>query len=183
MTGATSGQASVMTPWITTVSASRPQTTLEIPIPRYLQISWMAVRAAGSPLVARWQIMRTRAATLPDPANDLLIEVPNAPAGLGPGARVPVILSSGVRSGYLLPRDAVLYDENGPYVFKKSERKTQKTDGKTSFVPVKVKLLAAAGGDWLTEGLDDDDAVVVQGAGVLWSLQGMAGQAPDDDDD
>jgi len=24
---------------------------------------------------------------------------------------------------------------------------------------------------------------VVQGAGVLWSLQGMAGHAPDDDDD
>jgi len=113
----------------------------------------------------------------------LLIEVPNAPAGLGPGARVPVTLSSAVRSGFLLPRDAVLYDENGAYVFKKSERKTQKTDDKTSFVPVKVKLLAAAGGDWLTEGLDDDDEVVVQGAGVLWSLQGMAGHAPDDDDD
>jgi hypothetical protein len=44
-------------------------------------------------------------------------------------------------------------------------------------------LLAAAGGDWLTEGLDDDDEVVVQGAGVLWSLQGMAGHVPDDDDD
>ena len=43
--------------------------------------------------------------------------------------------------------------------------------------------LAAAGADWLTDGLDDDDEVVVQGAGVLWSLQGMAGRAPDDDDD
>jgi len=113
----------------------------------------------------------------------LLIEVPNAPAGLGPGARVPVTLSSAVRSGFLLPREAVLYDENGAYVFKKSERKTPKTDDKTSFLPVRVKLLAAAGGDWLTEGLDDDDEVVVQGAGVLWSLQGMAGHASDDDDD
>jgi hypothetical protein len=112
----------------------------------------------------------------------LLIEVPNAPAGLGPGARVPVTLSSGARSGFLLPREAVLYDENGAYVFKRSERKTQKTD-KTSFVPVKVKLLAAAGDAWLTEGLDDDDEVVVRGAGVLWSLQAMAGQAPDNDDD
>jgi hypothetical protein len=113
----------------------------------------------------------------------LLIEVPNAPAGLGPGARVPVTLSSAVRSGFLLPRDAVLYDEQGPYVFKQSERKNPKAADKTSFVPVKVKLLAAAGSDWLTEGLDDDDEVVVQGAGVLWSLQGMAGRVPDDDDD
>jgi len=113
----------------------------------------------------------------------LLIEVPNAPVGLGPGARVPVTLSGAVRSGYLLPRDAVLYNENGAYVFKQSERKTGKSADKTSFVAVKVKLLAAAGADWLTDGLDDDDEVVVQGAGVLWSLQGMAGRAPDDDDD
>jgi tetrahydromethanopterin S-methyltransferase subunit H len=113
----------------------------------------------------------------------LLIEVPNAPVGLGTGARLSVSLTSGARSGFLLPRAAIIYDENGAYAFKRSERKTQKTVGKTSFVPVKVKLLAAAGDDWLTEGLDDDDEVVVQGAGVLWSLQGMAGQAPDDDDD
>ena len=113
----------------------------------------------------------------------LLIEVPNAPAGLGPGARVPVTLSSAVRSGFLLPRDAVLYDEKGPYVFKQIERKNAKSADKTSFVPETKKILAAASSDWKTEGLDGDDEVVVQGAGVLWSLQGMAGQAPDDDDD
>ena len=48
----------------------------------------------------------------------LLIEVPNAPAGLGPGARIPVALLTADRQGLLLPRDALLYDERGAYVYK-----------------------------------------------------------------
>ena len=43
----------------------------------------------------------------------LLVEVPSAPAGLSAGARVPVALINSERAGMLLPRDALLYDENG----------------------------------------------------------------------
>ena len=31
-------------------------------------------------------------------------------------------------------------------------------------------------------GVDDDDNIVVRGAGVLWALQGVGAQQPDDDD-
>jgi hypothetical protein len=110
----------------------------------------------------------------------LLIEVQSAPAGLGPGARVPVALLWGERKGLLLPRDALLYDENGAYVYK---RLTKKTDAeKARFVAVKVNILLPHGDGWLVEGVDDDDDIVVHGAGVLWSLQGVGAQQHDDDD-
>jgi len=111
----------------------------------------------------------------------LLIEVQNAPAGLGPGARVPVTLLTAERSGMLLPRDAVLYDENGAYVYKQLAGKA--ADAKARYVPVKVTLLVPYGDGWLVAGVDDDDNIVVRGAGVLWSLQGMSAYAADDDDD
>jgi hypothetical protein len=111
----------------------------------------------------------------------LLIEVKNAPAGLGPGARVPIALLSAQRSSLLVPREAVLYDENGAYVYKQLSR--QPNEQKTRYAPVKVTLLLAYGDGWLVEGVDDDDNIVVQGAGVLWSLQGMGGHAVDDDED
>jgi len=38
------------------------------------------------------------------------------------------------------------------------------------------------GDGWLVEGVDDDDNIVVRGAGVLWALQGVGAQQPDDDD-
>jgi hypothetical protein len=111
----------------------------------------------------------------------LLIEVQSAPAGLGPGARVPVALLTAERKGLLLPRDALLYDENGAYVYKQL---TKKTDAeKARYVPVKVTLLLPYGDGWLVEGVDDDDNIVVHGAGVLWSLQGVGAQQHDDDDD
>ena len=110
----------------------------------------------------------------------LLIEVPDAPAGLGPGARVRVALLTAERAGLLLPRDALLYDENGAYVYKQL---TQKTDAeKTRYAPVKVKLLLPYGDGWLVEGVDDDDNIVVRGAGVLWLLQGVGARQNDDDD-
>jgi hypothetical protein len=37
-----------------------------------------------------------------------------------------------------------------------------------------------AGSGWLVSGVDADDAVVVRGLGLLWSMQGGA---PIDDDD
>ena len=110
----------------------------------------------------------------------LLVEVPNAPAGLGPGARVPIALLTAERSGRLVPRDAVLYDANGAYVYKQSNGKSG--DGKTRYASLKVTLLVPFGDAWLVDGVDDDDDIVVHGAGVLWSLQGMGAHAVDDDD-
>lgn len=110
----------------------------------------------------------------------LLIEVPSAPMGLGPGAHVPVALLSAERKGLLIPRDAVLYDENGAYVYRQL---TQKTDAdKARYAAVKVNLLRTFAEGWLVDGIDDDDNIVVQGAGVLWSLQGVGAQQSDDDD-
>jgi hypothetical protein len=111
----------------------------------------------------------------------LLIEVPNAPAGLGPGARIPVALLTVDRKGLLLPREALLYDEHGAYVYKQL---TKKSDAeKTQYVSARVSLLLPLGDGWLVEGVDDDDNIVVRGAGVLWSLQGVGAQQHDDDDD
>jgi hypothetical protein len=111
----------------------------------------------------------------------LLIEVPNAPAGLGPGARIPVALLAADRQGLLLPRDALLYDERGAYVYKQL---AQKSDAdKALYAAVRVNLLLPLGDGWLVEGVDDDDNIVVHGAGVLWSLQGVGAQQHDDDDD
>ena len=110
-----------------------------------------------------------------------LIEVPNAPAGLGPGARLRVALLTAERAGLLLPRDALLYDENGAYVYKQLTKKTEAE--KARYAPVKVRLLLPYGEGWLVEGIDDDDNIVVRGAGVLWSLQGVGARQNDEDDD
>lgn len=110
----------------------------------------------------------------------LLLEIQNAPAGLGPGARVPVTLFTAQRSGLLLPRDAILYDESGAYVYKQLVAKAG--DDKVRYAAVKVTLLLPYGDGWLVDGVDDDDNIVVRGAGVLWSLQGVGVYAVDDDD-
>jgi len=111
----------------------------------------------------------------------LLVEVQNAPLGLGPGARIPIALLTEDRTGLLLPRDALLYDENGAYVFKRLSKKAG--DNKMRYAPVKVSLLLPYGDGWLVDGVDDDDDIVVHGAGVLWSLQGVGAHAVADDDD
>jgi len=111
----------------------------------------------------------------------LLIEVPNVPLGLGPGARVPVALFGTERSGLLLPREALLYEEHGAYVYKQLARTAG--DDKTRYAPVKVTLLLPYGESFLVAGVDDDDEIVVQGAGVLWALEGVGAHAVDDDDD
>jgi hypothetical protein len=110
----------------------------------------------------------------------LLLEIQNAPAGLGPGARVPVTLLMAQREGLLIPREAILYDEHGAYVYKQLTPKAG--EQQMRYVAVKVLLLAAFGDGWLVNGVDDDDDIVVRGAGVLWSLQGVGVNAPDDDD-
>jgi hypothetical protein len=113
----------------------------------------------------------------------LLVEVPRAPLGLGPGARVPVALLIEGRPGLLLPRASILYDENGAYVYKQLAPKPgEKT---TRYAVVRVKLLTPNGDGWVVEGVDDDDNIVVHGAAVLWSLQGVGvhGSADEDDDE
>lgn len=107
----------------------------------------------------------------------LLIEVPDAPAGLGPGARMALALLPAQRSGLLLPREALLYDENGAYVYKQ----LMQAGGKTRYAPLKVRLMLPLGDGWLVDGVDGDDNIVVRGAGVLWSLQGV-GVAQQEDD-
>jgi hypothetical protein len=111
----------------------------------------------------------------------LLIEVRNPPAGLAPGARIPVALLSTERQGLLLPNDALLYGEDGAYVYKEVAPKTP--DAKVRYLPVKVTPLVPYGDGWLVTGVDDDDDIVVRGAGVLWSLEGMGAHPVDDDDD
>jgi hypothetical protein len=111
----------------------------------------------------------------------VLTEVRTPPPGLGPGARVPVALLGTSRAGVLVPRDAVLYDESGALVYKQLAKKPG--DQQTRYAPVRVKLIQAQGDGWIVDGVDDDDDVVVHGAGVLWSLQGIVGHAAGDNDD
>ena len=111
----------------------------------------------------------------------VLIEVDNAPAGLGPGARVPVTLLGTKQSGVLVPRDALLYDDGGAMVYRQVAAKPG--DKETRYGAVRVKLLQAQGDSWLVGGIDNDDDIVVHGAGVLWSLQGIVGHAAGDIDD
>jgi hypothetical protein len=108
----------------------------------------------------------------------VLLGLARPPAGLGAGARVPVSLEMAERSGFLLPRDALLFDEVGAYVFKQLRAKPKE---KLRYVRVNVKLLLPHGGQWLLQGVDDDDDIVVAGAGVLWSLEGLRGRVVDDD--
>jgi hypothetical protein len=109
----------------------------------------------------------------------LLVGVGNAPVGLSPGARVPIALMMAKHSGVLLPREAVLYDERGAYVF---EQVTDKSEpGTAHYARHNVQLLQRQGAGWLVSGVDNADDIVFQGAGVLWSLQGSGAQAADDD--
>lgn len=110
-----------------------------------------------------------------------LLAISSAPAGLGPGARVPVTLIGAATSGVLVSKDALVYEEGGAFVYKQLAKKVG--DEKTHYRAVKVKLLSPQDGAWIVDGIDDDDDIVVHGAGVLWSLQGVAGQPADDDDD
>jgi hypothetical protein len=111
----------------------------------------------------------------------ILIEIEGPPPGLAAGARVPLTLFGAVREGMFLPREAVLYDEKGAYVYKQLAAKDPK--GKMRYAAVRVSLLVPYRDGWLVQGVDDDDDIVVKGAGVLWSLEGVGARAADDDED
>jgi hypothetical protein len=109
----------------------------------------------------------------------LLLAVERSPLGLSAGARLPVTLLSEQRNGRLLRRDAIFFDDKGAYVFRRLAGKAGNAGNVISFGTVRVTLLFASDDGWLVEGIDDDDAVVVHGAGALWSLQEMHGEADD----
>ena len=109
----------------------------------------------------------------------LLLEIAHPPPGLGAGAELPVILQGDYRDGRVVPDGALLYGEQGVYVYHELPDKTK--DGAAQFAPAAVILLQPVGDGWLVTGLQADDRVVVRGAGVLWSLQGL-GNISDEDD-
>jgi hypothetical protein len=100
-----------------------------------------------------------------------LLEVDHAPAGLGPGARLRITLEGAPVAGLLVPAASLLYGDAGAYVYRQGSAKTR--DGKLQYAPATVKLLAPEGDGWLVDGLASTDTIVVHGAGVLWSLQGL----------
>lgn len=110
----------------------------------------------------------------------MLIELSTAPQGLGAGARVPVYLLQSEHEGLLVPRDAMIYEQTGTYVYRQMPGKAG--ESKTRYQPVKVTLLRSYGDGWLVRGLNRTDDIVVHGAGVLWSLQAIGAQVDDDDD-
>ena len=100
-----------------------------------------------------------------------LLEIDRRPAGLGPGARAHVQLQGAPVGGVLVPTAALLYGEQGAYVYR--EISGSGTD-RSQYAAAPVRLLARVGDGWLVEGLGRTDSIVVQGAGVLWSLEGIS---------
>ncbi len=100
-----------------------------------------------------------------------LLLVERAPAGLGAGARTAVHLKSGVQSGLLVPAAALVYAEEGACVYRRIAGQQKDT---FSYESVKVHPLVRVGAGWVIDGLGPGDQVVVQGVGVLWSLEGIA---------
>jgi hypothetical protein len=109
----------------------------------------------------------------------LLLRMRNPPAGLGPGAQLPVMLRGADLAGRLVPDGALLYGRNGAYVYRAVAGDAR--DGDTRFAPLRVSLLQQVGKAWLVSGLRAGDRIVVQGAGVLWSMQGLDNKSQDDD--
>ena len=100
-----------------------------------------------------------------------LLEVDHAPPGLGPGARATVRLAGAAVQGLLVPAASLIYAEQGTYVYRQVKGEKRDT---FAYEAVPVKPLTRVGPAWLVDGLGRADQIVVQGAGVLWSLQGIA---------
>jgi hypothetical protein len=100
-----------------------------------------------------------------------LLQIDHRPEGLGPGARARVQLQAAPVRGVLVPTAALLYGEQGAYVYR--EVSGSGAD-KSQYAAAPVRLLARVGDGWLVDGLGRTDSIVVQGAGVLWSLAGIS---------
>jgi len=101
-----------------------------------------------------------------------LLEVERAPQGLAPGARAGVLLQTAPAAGLLVPATALVYSPDGAFVYRES--RATAPDG-LQYALVPVRPLARVGAAWLVAGLGRGDEIVVQGAGVLWSMQGIGG--------
>jgi hypothetical protein len=99
-----------------------------------------------------------------------LLQLERTAQGLGPGARTEVRLQAAATSGLLVPAEALVYAEKGPYVYR---RHGTSDAARFHYEAVAVRPLSRVGSAWLVDGLTPTDQVVVQGAGVLWSLQGI----------
>ena len=142
------------------------------------------VSVDGTPVAARVLGPLQRSAT-DSQSVGLLLQIDHAPGGIGAGARVLVSLQGGSDKGVLVPSAALLYGEHGTYVYRRSSDTANGNgngNGKQQFTPVPVKLLQAAGDAWLVQGIDDDDFIVANGAGVLWSLQGLGTYSAEEED-
>jgi hypothetical protein len=104
-------------------------------------------------------------------ASGWLLQIERRPEGLGPGARTHVRLQVAPVGGMLVPAAALLYGEQGAYVYREVSANGADT---SQYAPVGVKLLVRVGDGWLVDGLGRADSIVVQGAGVLWSLEGIS---------
>jgi len=100
-----------------------------------------------------------------------LLQIDHRPEGLGPGARTHVQLQGAPASGVLVPAATLLYGDQGAYLYR--ELGAQGSDS-ARFAAAPVKLLGRVGEGWLVEGVGRADSIVVQGAGVLWSLAGIS---------
>jgi hypothetical protein len=100
-----------------------------------------------------------------------LLLVERRPEGLGAGARTHVRLQAAPLGGVLVPAAALLYGEHGAYVYRELSASGAE---RSQYAPVPVKLLLRVGDGWLVDGLGRADSIVVQGAGVLWSLEGIS---------
>jgi len=101
-----------------------------------------------------------------------LLEVEHGPPGLGPGARAGVRLQTTPAAGLLVPATALVYSADGAFVYRESRAAGQDS---LQYALVPVRPLARVGAAWLVAGLTHGDQIVVQGAGVLWSMQGIGG--------
>lgn len=99
-----------------------------------------------------------------------LLQLERHPQALGPGAHAAVLLQAAATAGLLVPATALVYSEQGTYVYRQLNGSGADT---FHYAAATVRPLARVGGAWLVEGLERTDRVVVEGAGVLWSLQGV----------
>jgi hypothetical protein len=102
----------------------------------------------------------------------LLIELPAAPPGLSSGARLAVTIEGDPVAGFIIPRAALLHDEQGAHVY---QGLAAPANADTShYARRNIELLMPVGESWLVRGVDADDRIVVRGVGLLWSMQDSA---------
>jgi hypothetical protein len=107
-----------------------------------------------------------------------LLQVERAPhsvgQGVGPGARVEVQLQAAPVNGVLVPATALLYGDQGAYVYRQLDASDTSDAAAARYAAAPVTLLVRVGEGWLVRGVGRGDRIVVQGAGVLWSLEGIS---------